>query len=221
LIYKYDFIRSSADAIVNPIGEPPFLEHPQDLDTFDGGIGRLHGLKSQHRFDDVLNSGMLALKSVVEVLDLPMFGGLRQLAAPFQIFDCSATGWVLIGVDDAQIFGVTQPMQRLMVNRYSALRHYFLQFTMANTIFAVPADAPQDRCARKVTQFESPSRRHCDLHALPMVTVNLLSSTSYLQQCPPQSVVGQHENHVTKKNSVIPTPAFARTGSSRHPSPAV
>jgi hypothetical protein len=64
LIDEHDFIRSSANAIVNPARKLTFLEHPHDLDALDGGIGRLYGLKSQHGFDDALNAGMVDLHAL-------------------------------------------------------------------------------------------------------------------------------------------------------------
>ena len=83
---------------IDPKLELALFEHPHHLEALDRCPCRSHRLEAERRSDQALELAMVALKSVVQVLDLPMLELFRDSAFLLQRSDRLAIGRVLVGV---------------------------------------------------------------------------------------------------------------------------
>ena len=60
-----------------------FLEHPHELETFDGGVGCFHRFKAPHRVYQAFEFAMISFDNIVQVFDLPVHGIRQTLSFRF------------------------------------------------------------------------------------------------------------------------------------------
>ena len=91
------------------------------LNTFDGGVSRLHGFKSQRGADYPFQFAMIAFNHVVPVLNLSVFNVRRAPAFAFEQSKRATIGGALSVLDESWDLPLFTLLRILPRNRYAAL----------------------------------------------------------------------------------------------------